>query len=124
MVHILNPSWDMRKILPIVRDTILALYEEKRNWVLEKEVVEALLEDPRISKAADEAVARGKKAGNKRNIVANMVAFLNHWITRYENGTIPEGAWFWSQFADETQRMFQRKEIRGKYAFKMREASH
>lgn len=111
----MSPLWSHAECLPIVRDKILSLCRKKSHWVLIDDVIPALLEDPTISREASRASA-GKKQ-KEPNIVANMIGFLNERITQYEKGTIPKS---WFDFAQEIHSLIERKEIKGRWAYKLR----
>jgi len=103
-------------VLPLVRDTIYALCEKKGGWVTKEETVIALLGDPRISKAADEA--RREQKTDKAHILRNMVDWLDSWVTKLEEKEpMPDWA---CKLATEILDQFERKKIDGKWAYKLR----
>lgn len=114
----MNPLWNQAKCLPIVRDKVLLLCKTKPDWVVLGDLIAALLEDPIISREVTKVRAVKKEKGS--NIVANMVGFLNEWITRYENGTIPAS---WFDFAAEIYSSIERKKIGRTWAYKLRDSN-
>jgi hypothetical protein len=112
----MKPTWNQKEVLPMVRDTIYALYKKKGDWVTKQETVTALLEDPRISKSADEAYRLQKT--DKRHILVNMVNWLDFWVTKFE-AKEPMPDWT-RELATEILDKFERKKIDKKWAYKLR----
>jgi len=92
------------------------LCRAKGDWVLFHDVVKALLEDPCISREVNRITAVKKQ--KQSNVLANMVGFLNEWITLYEKGNIPAS---WFDFAAETHSLVERKKIGGRWAYRLRD---
>ena len=113
---IIKPTWNQKEVLPRVRDTIYSLCEKKGDWVTKQEIVIALLEDPRISKSADEACRLQKT--DKTHILRDMVDWLDFWVTELE-GKKPMPDWA-RELATEILDKFERKKIDKKWAFKLR----
>lgn len=112
----MKPTWNQKEVLPIVRDTIYALCKKKGDWVTKQETVTALLEDPRISKSADEAYRLQKT--DKTHILRNMVDWLDFWVTKLE-GKEPMPDWA-CELATKILDEFERKKIDKKWAYKLR----
>jgi len=111
-----KPTWSQKEVLPMVRDTIYALCKKKGDWVTKQEIVTALLEDPRISKSADEAYRLQKT--DKTHILGNMVNWLDYWVTRFEEKEpMPDWA---RELATEILDKSERKKIDKKWAYKFR----
>ena len=113
---IMKPTWSQKEVLPMVRDTIYALCKKKGDWVTKQETVTALLEDPRISKSADEAYRLQKT--DKTHILRNMVDWLDFWVTKFE-GKKPMPDWA-CELATKILDEFERKKIDRKWAYKLR----
>ena len=112
----MKPTWNQKEVLPMVRDTIYALCKKKGDWVTKQEMVTALLEDPRISKSADEAYRLQKT--DKTHILRNMVNWVDFWVTKLE-GKEPMPDWA-CELATEILGEFERKKIDEKWAYKLR----
>jgi len=113
----LFPSWKHEDCFPIIRDTILRLSEKKKSWVLFEEIVKALLENGTVLEFVTGVdVLKDQEA---REIVSNMVAWFSQKITEYENGTLPEN-YRQIDLIEEAYNIFDRKEIEGRYAYKLR----
>jgi len=111
----LRPLWDHKKCLPIIREEIYHLCTKSEDWVHLKEIVEVLLQNETIS---DESNRVHKiKGEKKKNVIANMVAFLNQRVTQFEDGSVPIS---WHDFAEKVHSMFERRKIGGRYAFRLR----
>jgi hypothetical protein len=113
----LKPTWDQKEVLPMARDTIYALCKKKGDWVTKQEIVDALNEDPRISKIADEAYRLQKT--DRMHILRNMVDWLDFWVTTKHEGKKPMPDWA-SKLASEISDVFERKGIDKKWAYKLR----
>lgn len=112
----MKPTWNQKEVLPMVKATIYALCKKKGDWVTKQETVTALLEDPRISKSADEAYRLQKT--DKTHILRNMVDWLDFWVTKFEGkGPMPDWA---CELATEILDKFERKKIDKKWAYKLR----
>jgi len=113
------PSWKQEDCFPIIRDTILQLCEKKKSWVLLDEIVNALLENGTVLEFVSGVdVWRDEEA---REILANMVAWFSQKITEYENGTLPDN-YRQIDLIEEVYTLFDRREIEGRYAYKLRAA--
>jgi hypothetical protein len=112
----MKPTWNQKEVLPMVRDTIYALCKKKGDWVTKQETVTALLEDPRISKSADEAYRLQKT--DKTHILGNMVSWLDFWVAKLEGKeSMPDWA---CELATEILKDFERKKIDKKWAYMLR----
>jgi len=115
----LFPSWKHEDCFPIIRDTILRLCEKKKTWILLDEIVNALLENGTVLRFVTGADVW--KDEDAREIVSNMVAWFSQKITEYENGSLPEN-YRQIDLIEEAYNMFDRREIEGRYSYKLREA--
>lgn len=111
----LESNWNQAEVLPIVKDTIFSLCKSKSDWVSLEEITQELLENKKIDRIANKIkLAKNQK---RNNVVANMVGFLNMWITQYEQGIIPSS---WFGIAEEFQRKIERRQKNNKYEYKLR----
>ena len=113
------PTWKQEDCFPIIRDTILRLCEKRKTWILFNEIVDALLQNGTIVKFVTGADIWKDEA--EREVVANMVAWFSQKITEYENGTLPDN-YKQIDLIEEAYTLFDRREVEGRYAYKLREA--
>jgi hypothetical protein len=114
---VLFPLWKHEDCFPTIYEIVLDLCKKKKGWVLHDEIVAMLLNNMLIVKLV--ADVRVYKDIEEQEIVANMVAWFSQKITEYENGNLPLN---YKQFhlIEKTYRMFDRKKIGGRYAYKLR----
>lgn len=112
------PAWKHEDCFPIVKDTILRLCEERKGWVLFDEILDELLEDGTVKLAIGDISWKDEDA---REIVSNVVAWFSQKITEYENGTLREH-YKQIDLIEEAYSIFDRKELDGRYAYKLRVA--
>ncbi|WP_129633832.1 hypothetical protein [Candidatus Oscillochloris fontis] len=101
----MTPSFSQDDVFPIIRRIITAIYREKRDFVTHDEIVAALLNDPSGHR---EVILAQKVRTNEteERVAANMVAWFSQRIT---------------VGASVDQNSFERKKIRGKWAYRPRQ---
>ena len=112
------PLWTHEEVFPIIRDTLFDLCGKKKDWILHDEIVNALLDEKDIAYLAANISVR--KAIEEKGIVANMVAWFSQKITEYERGKLEPESYREFDMIEEAYRLFDRKTIGGRYAYKLR----
>jgi len=115
----LFPAWKHEDCFPLIKDIILRLCGRKKTWVLLGEIVNAILENGTVFKFVTGVDVWREEV--EREVVANMVAWFSQKITEYENGTLPEN-YKQIDLIEEVYTLFDRRQIEGRYAYKLRTA--